>query len=181
MPSGSGRVIRMTAPTARRTVTPAGHSATVHVSARADYGMRALIVLAHAYDEDPQQRVKGEQIATAQQIPPKFLEIILSRLRLAGIVISQRGAVGGYRLSRDPALITIADVVSALDGPIPTEARPGTERHDYVGPGEYVRDLWQSLRDCIVRVLEEVTLADVLSGSVPETVRMLHVRLGTVQ
>jgi hypothetical protein len=57
----------------------------MHVSAKADYGMRALCELAAAYRIDPAKLVKGEQIATAQQIPIKFLEGILRQLRQAGI------------------------------------------------------------------------------------------------
>ena len=171
-PSDSGLAHTHERPS-RRTVTPAGHSATVHVSARADYGLRALIVLAEVYDLDPHQLIKGEQIAKAQQIPPKFLEIIMSKLRQAGIVVSQRGAVGGYRLDRDPSTITITEVISALDGPIPTQARPGTELHDYIGAGVHVRDMWDALRECMVRMLGDVTVADVAAGSIPTLQRAL--------
>ncbi len=94
----------------------------MHISAKADYGMRALLELTVSYAEDPKRLVKGEAIATAQDIPMKFLEGILRQLRQYGIVGSQRGADGGYRLDRDPTQVTIADVVRALDGPLATLA-----------------------------------------------------------
>ena len=68
----------------------------MRVSAKVDYALRALLELAAA----PPGPVKGERLATAQEIPPKFLENILTELRRAEIVASQRGVDGGYRLSR---------------------------------------------------------------------------------
>ena len=86
----------------------------MRVSAKVDYALRAAIELAVAA---PAQ-VKGERIATAQAIPQKFLENILADLRNGGLVASQRGADGGYRLARAPAEITVADVIRVVEGPI---------------------------------------------------------------
>ena len=86
----------------------------MQVNAKVDYALRALAELANA-DPGP---MKAEQIARAQGIPPKFLENILLELRHAGIVLSQRGAEGGYRLGRPPAEITLADVIRVVDGPL---------------------------------------------------------------
>ena len=86
----------------------------MHVSAKADYAVRAAIELAAA-GAGP---VKGDRIAEAQQIPLKFLENILSDLRHAGYVQSQRGAEGGYWLAEPPHTITLADVIRAVDGPL---------------------------------------------------------------
>ena len=68
-------------------------NAGMHVSAKADYGMRALCELTTAYRVNPSKLIKGEQIATAQEIPIKFLEGILRQLRQAGIVASQAGTL----------------------------------------------------------------------------------------
>ena len=92
---------------------------SVHISAKADYGMRALLELTASYLENPKQLVKGDAISKAQGIPVKFLEGILRQLRQSGIVASQRGAEGGYRLDRSPNEVSIADVVRALDGATP--------------------------------------------------------------
>lgn len=145
-------------------MTPGGQNATVHVSSRADYGMRALLVLTQSCAEDPLRLVKADTIARAQSIPPKFLEVILSQLRQAGLVISQRGAVGGYRLAKDPSTITIADVIAALDGPVGAVRQNLAEDLDYEGAAAHVRDVWVALRESMSRLLESTSLADVASG-----------------
>jgi len=86
----------------------------VRVSAKADYAIRAAVELAAAGDGP----VKGERIATAQEIPSNFLENILADLRNAGIVASRRGADGGYWLARGAEEISLADVIRAVDGPL---------------------------------------------------------------
>ena len=76
----------------------------MRVSAKVDYAVRAGAELAAAAGAGP---VKGERIAQAQDIPLKFLENILLDLKHAGLVASQRGAEGGYRLTSPPAEITV--------------------------------------------------------------------------
>ena len=70
----------------------------MHVSAKVDYAMRALLVIAR--ESESSALVKGDHLAAQQDIPARFLEGILRQLRQAGIVASQRGADGGYRLAR---------------------------------------------------------------------------------
>ena len=86
----------------------------MHVTARADYAVRAVIELA--------ARAPGSatrpQLADAQDIPGKFLENILGSLRRAGLLDSHRGSAGGDRLSRDAADVTLADVIRAVEGPL---------------------------------------------------------------
>ena len=86
----------------------------MRISARADYAVRAAVVLAAAGDGP----TKGEAIAQAQSIPLKFLENILGDLRHAGLVRSQRGADGGYWLGRPASEITVADIIRAVEGPL---------------------------------------------------------------
>ena len=86
----------------------------MRVSAKVDYALRATIELAAAAPE----QVKGERLAAAQAIPQKFLENILVDLRNGGLVASQRGADGGYRLARPAGEITVADVIRVVEGPI---------------------------------------------------------------
>ena len=148
-------------------------NAGMHVSAKADYGMRALMELAAAYDVNPTQLVKGEAIATAQDIPLKFLEGILRQLRQAGIVTSQRGADGGYRLDRDPAQVSIADVVRALDGPLAAVRGQRPEDLDYQGASEHLREVWIAVRVAMRQVLEHISLADVAKGHLPREVTHL--------
>ena len=146
---------------------------TVHISAKADYGMRALLELTAAYRENPKQLVKGEAISKAQDIPVKFLEGILRQLRQSGIVASQRGAEGGYRLDRSPDDITIADVVRALDGPLAAVRGQRPEDVVYAGPSEHLREVWIAVRAAMRDVLEHITLAEVASNSLPGTVAAL--------
>ena len=152
------------------TETGTRHNAGVHVSAKADYGMRALLELTAAHGENPGRLVKGEAISRAQQIPLKFLEGILRQLRQAGIVASQRGAEGGYRLDRDPAQVSIADVVRALDGPLAAVRGQRPEDLDYGGSSEHLREVWIALRASMRHVLEHISLADVAAGALPTEV-----------
>jgi Rrf2 family protein len=145
----------------------------MNVSAKADYGMRALLELVAAYEADPHRLVKGEAIATAQGIPLKFLEGILRELRQSGIVASQRGAEGGYRLDRSPAHVTIADVTRALDGPLAAVRGQRPEDLDYAGASAHLRDVWIAVRVSMRQVLEGITLADVASGQLPVEVTEL--------
>lgn len=142
----------------------------MHVSAKADYGMRALLELAVAYDDDPRRLVKGEAISTAQDIPLKFLEGILRQLRQSGIVASQRGAEGGYRLDRDPHDVSIADIVRALDGPLAAVRGKRPEDLDYTGASEHLREVWIAVRAAMRHVLEHISLSDVAAGTLPDQV-----------
>ncbi len=145
-------------------------NAGMHVSAKADCGMRALLELAAAYADDRTRLVKGETIATAQQIPLKFLEGILRQLRQSGIVASQRGAEGGYRLDKDPADVSIADVVRALDGPLAAVRGQRPEDLDYTGASTHLREVWIAVRASMRQVLEGISLADVAAGRLPSEV-----------
>jgi Rrf2 family protein len=145
-------------------------NAGMHVSAKADYGMRALMELAAAFEANPTRLVKGETIAKAQDIPLKFLEGILRQLRQAGIVTSQRGAEGGYRLDRSPDKVSIADVVRALDGPLAAVRGQRPEDLDYQGASEHLREVWIAVRVAMRQVLEHISLADVAVGELPSEV-----------
>ena len=95
----------------------------MRLSAKADYAIRAAAELAAASDGP----VKGERIATAQAIPPKFLENILLDLKHAGLVSTQRGAEGGYWLARPATEITLADLAA---GDLPASVLALTEDPD---------------------------------------------------
>ena len=134
----------------------------MRVSAKVDYAVRAAIELACVAGEGP---VKGERIATAQGIPPKFLENILLELRRAEIVASQRGVEGGYRLARPAAEISVADVIRALEGPIASVRGVRPEEIEYEGPARSLQPLWIELRASMREVLEGTTLADLVERS----------------
>ena len=133
----------------------------MRVSAKVDYALRAMLELAAA----PPGPVKGERLASAQAIPPKFLENILIELRHGGLVASQRGAEGGYRLARPADEITVADVIRAVEGPIATVRGARPEEATYAGAASALGDLWIELRTAMRGVLEQTTLADVVERS----------------
>jgi Rrf2 family protein len=136
----------------------------MQISARADYAMRALLTIAAHGGDQP---VTGEQIAAAQDLPRKFLESILTALRKAGIVVSQRGPVGGYRLARPAEQITLADVLRAVDGPLAEVRGLRPESTTYQGAAEHLQEVWVAVRASLRAVLESVTLADVVAGRLP--------------
>jgi Rrf2 family protein len=129
----------------------------MRISAKVDYAIRAMAELAAAPG-----LVTAEQLASAQSIPPKFLESILSQLRSGGLVSSQRGSAGGYQLARPANEISIADVIRELEGPIATVRGVRPDELEYQGSAAGLRDVWLELRTQIRGVLEHTTLADLV-------------------
>jgi Rrf2 family protein len=142
----------------------------VRVSAKVDYAVRALVELAAAAGRGP---VKGETIAAAQEIPLRFTENILSDLRRAGVVASQRGAVGGYWLSVPAETVTVADVIRYVEGPLADVRGERPEDVAYLGAATALQDVWIATRATLRSVLEAVTIADIAGGSLPDIVRRL--------
>jgi Rrf2 family protein len=141
----------------------------MRVSAKADYAVRAAAELA-ASGEGP---VKGERLAEAQDIPLQFLEHILLELKHSGIVRARRGAKGGYWLARPADQVTIADLVRAVEGPIADVQSTPPEAIEYRGNAAHLREVWVAVRASLRSVLEEVTLADLVSGELPAVVEEL--------
>ncbi|WES66189.1 Rrf2 family transcriptional regulator [Microbacter sp. GSS18] len=142
----------------------------MRISARADYAVRAAVVLADRFEAG---FLPSEAVAAAEGIPATFLEGILVDLRRGGIVESRRGAGGGYRLARHPDLVSVADVIRAVDGPLVyvRDARP-SELDDREQAPSLVR-LWVALRANVRKVLDETSIADVATGKLPPHVAEL--------
>ena len=138
----------------------------MHISAKSDYAVRAVLALAARHPE----QVRGEDLALAQDLPRKFLEAILGDLRRAGIVRSQRGAVGGFALQRPPEEITVAQVLRAVDGPLAEVRGLRPDQTAYEGVAAHLPTVWVAARAALREVLDEVTLAQVLTGELPEAV-----------
>jgi Rrf2 family protein len=138
----------------------------VYISAKSDYAVRALLALAARF---PGQ-VSAAELAAEQDLPRKFLEAILGELRNGGLVRSQRGPVGGFALVSDPAQITVGQVLRVVDGPL-AEVR-GLRPHEtaYPGVARHLPQVWVAARAALRSVLDEVSLADLLSGSLPDHV-----------
>jgi Rrf2 family protein len=139
----------------------------VRVSAKVDYALRAAVELASLEADWP---VKGERVATNQEIPLRFMENILGQLRQAGVVASRRGAEGGYLLARPAVDITLADVIRAVDGPLANIGGLRPDQLSYAGSAEPMKDVWVAVRSQMRSVLEHVTLADVAAGELPDSV-----------
>ena len=138
----------------------------MRLSARADYALRAAIEIANVGDN----HVTAEQVARAQQIPVKFLETILTQLRRAGLVRSQRGPDGGFWLARPADEITLADIIRAIDGQLLGVRGERPENVGYIGAAEPLQRVWIALRASERAILEEVTLGQIVSGELPATV-----------
>lgn len=141
---------------------------TVHIPAKVDYGLRALLSLAVA--GGPRTT---EALAEDQGLPPRFLGAILAELRRAGLVASQRGSEGGYRLARPASEITAADVIRVLDGPLAEVRGLRPEAATYDGAAEHLQQVWVAVRAGLRQVLEHVTLADIAHGRLPRSVERL--------
>jgi Rrf2 family protein len=142
----------------------------MHVTAKADYAVRAVVELADSSQGSPR---KVDKLAQAQDIPVSFLENILTQLRSSGIVRSQRGPEGGYWLSRPPDQLNLAEIIRAVEGPLVGVRGQRPEELEYAGSAESLQQVWIALRANLRKVLEQVTVADVASGKLPKEVLAL--------
>ena len=136
----------------------------MRITARVDYAVRAALELAAVAPE----ALTAERIATAQDIPVRFLQTILRDLQGARLVASQRGREGGYRLALPAAEISIARVMRVEQGFLAEVHGKRPEDVVYPGNATDLAGVWVAAREAYRRVLEEVTLADVVAGTLPE-------------
>lgn len=134
--------------------------------------MRAALSLAQVYPSV----MSAQAVAQQQDMPRKFLEAILADLRRAGLVRAQRGAEGGYTLSRPPREVSIGSILRAVDGPLAAVRGMRPEETQYEGAAENLPRLWVAVRAAVREVVDEVSLADMLSGKMPAHVRRLTTR-----
>jgi Rrf2 family protein len=135
----------------------------VRISAKSEYAVRATVGLALIG-----RTARAEDIATAQGIPPKFLEKILHDLRRAGLVESRRGPEGGHRLAKEAEEITIADVIRAVDGPLAEVRGAAPESLRYDEDMAPLQQVWIAVRASLRSVLETVTIDDVVQRRLPD-------------
>jgi Rrf2 family protein len=135
------------------------------ISVKGEYALRAVFDLACRGSSDP---VKIAAIAGRQRIPQKFLELILSQLRQAGILSSRRGADGGYFLARPAESITVGDVLRQIDGPL-TPAQRGNRDN---GPADSpFPELWEEVERALSSVIDQTTFADLSARWQEKTTR----------
>ena len=142
----------------------------MHVTAKADYAIRAVVELADSSQQEPR---KVDSVAKAQGIPVSFLENILTQLRSSGVVRSQRGPEGGYWLAKPAEDLNLAHVIRAVEGPLVGVRGQRPEEIEYMGSAESLKQVWIAVRANLRNVLETVTVADVAAGSLPKDVMAL--------
>ena len=127
----------------------------MQLSKRTQYGIRALICLCEAY---PRGFIQTRELAAREGLPPKFLESILSSLARSQFLISKIGAMGGYRLARDPEKIMVGEVITRLEGKKITQEN--VEINDAMKPGEMAVEILQTrISSAIGAVTDSTTLA----------------------
>ena len=130
------------------------------ISTRGEYGVRAMVALAHHYGDGP---MSIAEIARRSSVPPAYLEQLIAPLRRAALVESKRGARGGYILTRDPASIRVGDVYRVMEGPVAPMDCVSEDLTDQTCPlidGCETRPIWLKVRDSIIDALDSTTLAD---------------------
>lgn len=136
----------------------------MRLSKRGEYGLRALQDLAAHYGEGP---VRSADLSTRNNVPRKFLEQIMLTLKHGQIVRSRKGPAGGYYLARPPQQINLAEVVRLLDGPLAPISCVSETAYEPCGCPDMeacgLRRVMKEVRDTVARIMEDTTLADLVS------------------
>src|SRR3977135_4274968 len=140
------------------------------ISQKGLYALQAMMMLARHYN---QGAIKIREIAYEEDLPEKFLELILLELKNARIVESVRGAKGGYQLRRDPADIHLSEIIRLIDGPLAPFGDSDQLRVliDRDIPHRALYQVFLDVRDAAAHILEHTTLADLISGPEPRSAK----------
>lgn len=147
----------------------------MRLSTKGEYASRAMLELALHYPGGP---IHIRDISAAQDIPERFLEQILLLLKRAGYLKSRKGPNGGYYLARDPSLITVAEVIRVMDGPlapidcVSVTAHEACPRENFCG----LKWLWQEVRDSVAAILERTTFRNLAERTETEKNRSAGTR-----
>ncbi|GAA2018837.1 MULTISPECIES: Rrf2 family transcriptional regulator [Nocardioides] len=139
----------------------------MRVSAKSDYALRALIEMASRADG---RAVSAEELGRLQEIPHGFLQAILADLRRAGIVMSQRGQSGGWRMGRAAGDVSVADVIRAVDGPLVSVYGLRPEAVTYNEAAGELQHVWIAARRALRDVFEQVSIQQLADRELPSTV-----------
>lgn len=139
----------------------------MRVSAKSDYALRALIEMAARTDGPA---ISAEELGKLQDIPRNFLQAILADLRRAGVVLSQRGQSGGWRLARPAAEVSVADVIRAVDGPLVSVYGLRPEAVEYNEKAEPLQQVWIAARRSLRDVFEHVSIQELADQRLPDVV-----------
>lgn len=139
----------------------------MRVSAKSDYALRALIEMAGRKDG---RAVSAEELGRLQDIPHGFLQAILADLRRSGVVMSQRGQSGGWRMGRPASDVSVADVIRAVDGPLVSVYGLRPEAVSYNESAKVLQHVWIAARSSLREVFEEVSIQQLADGDLPAAV-----------
>ena len=138
------------------------------ISQKGLYALQAMMMLARHHR---QGAIKIREIAYEEDLPEKFLELILLELKNARMVESVRGAKGGYQLRREPSEIRLSEIMRLIDGPLAPFA-DAEQLRVLIDRDLSHRSLYQvflDVRDAVAHVLDNTTLADLISGNTPRS------------
>ena len=140
------------------------------ISQKGLYALQAMMMLARKYQ---QGAIRIRDIAYEENLPEKFLELILLELKNARMVESVRGAKGGYQLRRDPADIHLSEIIRLIDGPLAPFGDADQLRVliDRDIPHRALYQVFLDVRDAAAHILEHTTLADLISGPEPRSAK----------
>src|ERR1700731_479310 len=136
------------------------------ISQKGLYAVQAMMMLARHYH---QGAIKIREIAYEENLPEKFLELILLELKNARMVESVRGAKGGYQLRRDPSEIQLSEIMRLIDGPLAPfgDAEQLRTLIDRDIPHRALYQLFLDVRDAAADILENTTIADLIADPGP--------------
>lgn len=133
------------------------------LTTRGRYGLRALIDLAVHEDEGA---VSAQSIAIRQDISESYLEQLIRKMKNGGLVVSVRGAGGGYRLARPADQISVGDILGCLEGTLAAVDCPVLEGNDCTAADECVsRFVWKKINDSISDAVNSIWLSDLVNES----------------
>ena len=142
----------------------------MNIPAKTQYACVAVMELAASYGTDEPVRIR--MIANAHGIPSRFLVQILLQLKNAGIVSSTRGAAGGYRLAQDPGQITLAEVMSVIEGPRDSFS---SSIANPTPASRVLADAWNEAAAAQHQILENVNFADLLERTQDRAQNMYYI------
>jgi Rrf2 family cysteine metabolism transcriptional repressor len=126
-------------------------------SAKAHYGLKAIVYLAQHAGKGP---IQAKEIAVTQNVPVRYLELLLSQLKKARLINSNRGKLGGYFLSKPSSAISVFDVISSLEGKISFVSNHETAKGE--GIEQAVTGFWKKAEDNLVNYLRQASIEDLL-------------------
>ena len=141
------------------------------VSAKTEYACIAMLELAATYGSGDPVRIRN--IADQHEIPPRFLVQILLQLKGAGLVISTRGASGGYQLVKPPEEISLAAVMAVIEGP--ADPSPGNNAAADSPAGRALAETWREIAAVQHEMLNDVTLADLMEKAKRKSQSMYYI------